>query len=242
MKRSPESSRGERWQCGVASAPDPQPLQAPRAVWGRATPGCHMAGVHVHRCPPHSVRMSDKVREGVGRPVRHQCAPQKPRYRSHTCFTDHGPFSIRVSSSLVQRRVGEPHQHAVPCAPDLDLPPCSGGWAWAPAGPHMSGSSGQPAGALRVGELQAPAGALRVGELQAPAGAPRVRELRAAGRSPACRGTPGTSRGPTCRGALGTSRGPVCQGALGSWQVPPAADSQKAILSDPRVPVSYPSP
>lgn len=135
MKRSPESSRGERRQCSVTSPPDLQPLQVPRAAWGRATPGYHMASVHVHRCPPRSARMSDKVREGVGRAIRRQCAPQKPRHGSRTCFTDHGPFSIRVSGILVQRRrVGEPHQHAAPCAPDSDVPSCSGGWAWAPAG------------------------------------------------------------------------------------------------------------
>ena len=183
MKRSPESSRGELQQCGVASAPDPQPLQAPRAAWGRATPGYHMASVRVHGRPPCSIRMSDKVREGVGRPVRCHCAPQKPRHGSHVCFSNRGPFSIRVSGSLQQRRrVGEPHQHTSPCTPDSDVPPCSGGWARVPAGvPHAGG-------------------------------------LRAAGRGPGCRGAPG------------------------SWQVPPAADSQKANLSYPRMPISCPPP
>ena len=114
MKRSPESSRGERRQCGVTSPPDLQPLQVPRAAWGRATPGYHMASVHVHRCPPRSARMSDKVREGVGRAIRRQCAPQKPRHGSRTCFTDHGPFSI---STCVSRGEVAPASSDGPLSP-----------------------------------------------------------------------------------------------------------------------------
>lgn len=168
-------------RCRLCSRPAAPP--SPESSVGPGHTRYHMAGVRVHGCPPCSVRMSDKVREGVGRPVRRQCAPQKPRHGSCMCFSDRGPFSIRVSSSLLQRRrVGEPHQHASPCAPDSDVPPCGGGWAWVPAG------------------------------------VPRAGGLRVA------------------------SRGPGCRGAPGSWQVPPAADSQKANLSYPRVPISCPPP
>ena len=182
MKQSPESSRGERRQCGVASAPDPQPLQAPRAAWVWATPGYHRASVCVHRCPPRSVRMRDKVREGVGRPVRCQCAPRSPGTEAACASPTMG--CSPSGSAAVWCRGGEwattPARRAL--HPRFRCASLQWGWAWAPAGAHMSGSSRQPAGAPRVGELRAPAGAPCVGELRAPAGAPCVGELWAADR------------------------------------------------------------
>ena len=106
--------------------------------------------------------------------------PQEPRHRSRMCFTDHGLFSIRVSSSLVQRRRVGNHTSTPRPAPQIQM--CL------------------PAVGLGMGTSRGP----HVGELQAAGRGPACRGAPGTSRGPVCRGAPGTSRGPVCWGALGS--------------------------------------
>lgn len=137
MKLGQNPAEGTAVRCHLSS----RLASSPRAAWGRAGRVSH-GQCPCAQVPASQGRMSGKVREGVGGD-HGASVPEKPRHGSRTCFTDRGRSPSR--SAAFWCRGGEwagSRQHGAPSAPpDSDVPSCSGGWAWAPAGtPHVGGS------------------------------------------------------------------------------------------------------
>ena len=80
--------------------------------------------------------------------------PQEPRHRSRMCFTDHGLFSIRVSSSLVQRRRVGNHTSTPRPAPQIQMClPAVGLGMGTSRGPACRGAPGTSRGPVCWGAL-----------------------------------------------------------------------------------------